>query len=59
MSSIEEWGLEDISDRNVEVAKNIQKLLKNWINDYDNDTNIPDQEALKIIEEYRRKGWIS
>lgn len=59
----EDWGLNDIADRDTETSKLIQNILSKWVNDYDQQSNQnsseePSEEDLKRIEEYRAKGWL-
>lgn len=59
----EDWGLNDIADRDTEISILIQNILSKWVNDYDQQSNQnsseePSEEDLKRIEEYRAKGWL-
>lgn len=60
LSSRNDWNLEDIDNRDEEIATSIQNLFNKWINDYDNNKKIctPSEEELKMIEQLRAKGLI-
>ena len=59
----DDWNLDDITDRDSDVATAIQALLVNWIKNYDDGVEIidvgPTLEDLKKIEEFRSKGWLN
>ena len=58
--AIDDWKLENIDDRDKIIAETISNVLLRWINDYDlkNKENLPSEEDLRKIEEFRTKGWI-
>lgn len=53
-----DWTLDDILERDIELTNLIKNVLINWINAYDNKKETPTCEDLKKIEEYRSKGWL-
>lgn len=61
--STSDWKLDNIYERDVEVMTELIKKFNDWnnLNYYDSQTNIeqPTQEELKLIEEFRKKGFIN
>lgn len=60
-STFEDWVTNNIEARDIEVAEEIQNTLNNWVNNYDKtnfNENLPTEEELKQIEEFRKKGFI-
>lgn len=63
ISDVQEWNMDSIMKRDVRVSDSITKILKNWNNDYINNSdkthsNKPSAEDLARIEEFKKKGWI-
>lgn len=59
----DDWNLNNIDTRDEKVAEIIQNALISWINAYDLNNkqfnnNLPSEEDLKKIEEFRAKGWL-
>lgn len=63
-SNLVDWNLESIVNRDREVCDKIIKTLKRWHDDYLNilvgcaEEDIPSEEDLACIEEFKKKGWI-
>lgn len=56
-----DWTLGNIKHRDEMVSAEILQLLQTWETDYqnsENNTNIPSQEELALIEKFKNKGWI-
>lgn len=56
-----DWTLGNIKHRDEMVSSEIMRLLQTWEADYqnsENNTNIPSQEELALIEKFKNKGWI-
>lgn len=63
ISDVQDWNMDSIMKRDVRVSDSITKILKNWNNDYINNSdktqsNKPSAEDLARIEEFKKKGWI-
>ncbi len=61
-SNFEEWGLNNIDARDIEVANTIQKELKKWIKAYDanlyiQENNNTDDEVLSMIKKLEAEGY--
>lgn len=59
-----DWGLDSIIERDVYVSNEIRKILDKWDNEYlrmyagNNETDVPSEEDLARIKDYKKKGWI-
>ncbi len=60
VTSIEnDWTLGNISHRDDIIVTEILELLNKWDNEYfKTDDKSPSLEELKMIEEFKKKGWI-
>lgn len=61
--NINEWELENISERDIRICDTIKNIFDEWNSNYINynikkNLNIPSDEEKAKIEEFRRKGWI-
>ncbi len=61
--NINEWELENISERDIRICDIIKNIFDEWNSNYINynikkNLNIPSDEEKAKIEEFRRKGWI-
>lgn len=62
-SEIVEWNIDSIMKRDIRVSDSIMALLNKWNDDYlHNPINVteemPTEEDLARIEEFKKKGWI-
>lgn len=56
-----DWTLGNIEHRDKIVASEIMQLLQDWESDYQknrNNTAMPSEEDLAMIEKFKQKGWI-
>lgn len=57
-----DWTLDNITERDLEVSEKIMEILANWNNEYQikNSSNWhqPSAEQLQQIELFKQKGWI-
>lgn len=64
-SSIDEWNLNNITNRDIEICKKIRSIFAKWVNDYDSTTITQDgspvatPEEQLMIEKLRKRGLIS
>lgn len=63
VSSIQEWSLEHITERDIRVSDEIMEMLQKWNDSYeraddDGEENQPTPEELAMIERFKNKGWI-
>jgi hypothetical protein len=64
MSEVTEWDLDSIMKRDIRVSDSVIEILKTWNNAYLNIPTepsveeIPSEEDLARIEEFKKKGWI-
>ena len=61
--NINEWELDNISERDIRICDAIKNIFDEWNSNYINynikkNLNIPSDEEKAKIEEFRRKGWI-
>lgn len=61
--NINEWELDNISERDIRICDAIRNIFDEWNSNYINynikkNLNIPSDEEKAKIEEFRRKGWI-
>lgn len=62
-SEIVEWNIDSIMKRDIRVSDSIMALLTKWDDNYLNNPinvteEIPTEEDLARIEEFKKKGWI-
>jgi hypothetical protein len=61
-SSINEWGLDDITERDIAISGSLIALIKSWNDGYvaDDTTNPtePTAEQKALIDTFKRKGWV-
>jgi hypothetical protein len=62
-SEIIEWNIDSIMKRDIRVSDSIMALLTRWNDNYLHNSIIvteemPTEEDLARIEEFKKKGWI-
>ena len=60
-SAIQEWGLDDISERDVHVSESLIKTLCTWSKEYAHPNVVssePTSEQLEMIRQFRENGWV-
>ena len=62
-SIIDNWNLDSITERDLRITDIIVKTLKRWKNEYMDQSSgdqkeMPTEEQLAQIEEFKKKGWI-
>lgn len=62
-SIIDNWNLDSITERDLRITDIIVKTLKRWNNEYmaqssSEQKEMPTEEQLAQIEEFKKKGWI-
>lgn len=62
-SNIDNWNLDSITERDFRITDIIVKALKRWNNEYmaqssNDQKEMPTEEQLAQIEEFKKKGWI-
>ena len=62
-SNVDNWDLDSITERDLRIADIIVKALKRWNDEYmaqssENQKEMPTEEELAQIEEFKKKGWI-
>ena len=63
-SDIMDWNLDSILKRDIRVSDEVIKILNRWNNEYldasnkEDKTEVPSEEDLARIEEFKKKGWI-
>lgn len=62
-SNIDNWNLDSITERDFRITDIIVKTLKRWNNEYmaqssNDQKEMPTEEQLAQIEEFKKKGWI-
>ena len=63
-SSIHEWSLEDITERDVIVSEQLKTILEKWNADYQRADHPqeaqegPTPEQLEMIRRFRENGWV-
>ncbi|MBS5802703.1 MAG: DUF262 domain-containing protein [Brachyspira sp.] len=61
MQNSNDWILDDISERDSELTTKIISILKKWSSDYTSrniSENLPSEDDIKRIQQYRENGWI-
>lgn len=63
-SDVMDWNVDSIMKRDIRVSDEVVKILNRWNNEYLNipgdeeKTELPSEEDLARIEEFKKKGWI-
>jgi hypothetical protein len=62
-SNVDNWDLDSITERDLRITDIIVKTLKRWNNEYmaqssGDQKEMPTEEQLAQIEEFKKKGWI-
>ena len=63
-SEVMEWNLDSIIKRDLRISDEMAKIFTRWNNEYLNfpidkeKAEVPSEEDLDQIEEFKRKGWI-
>ena len=58
---IQEWSLDDITERDVRVSELLQQTMTTWNNEYiqsPTPRNAPTPEQLEMIRKFRENGWV-
>lgn len=58
---IQEWSLDDITERDVHVSELLQQTMTAWNNEYvqsPTPANEPTPEQLEMIRKFRENGWV-
>lgn len=63
MSIADDWTLDSIHQRDIQISDCIINILQKWNKEYltdapEQESDIPTQEDLDKIAEFKRKGWI-
>lgn len=63
MSIADDWTLDSIHQRDIQISDCIINILQKWNEEYltdapEQESDIPTQEDLDKIAEFKRKGWI-
>lgn len=59
-----DWNVDSIMKRDIRVSDEVVKILNRWNNEYLNipgdeeKAELPSEEDLARIEEFKKKGWI-
>ena len=63
-SEVMEWDLDSIMKRDLRISDEMAEIFARWNSEYLNFTidkekaDVPSEEDLAQIEEFKRKGWI-
>ncbi len=63
-SDITDWNMDSIMKRDIRISDEIIAILNRWNNEYlnilvvDSKAEIPSEDDLARIEEFKKKGWI-
>ena len=63
-SEVADWNMDSIMKRDIRVSDEIIKTLNRWNNEYlnipveESEAEVPSEEDLARIEEFKKKGWI-
>lgn len=63
-SDVMDWNVDSIMKRDIRVSDEVVKILNRWNNEYLNipgdeeKAELPSEEDLARIEEFKKKGWI-
>lgn len=64
ISDVMDWNVDSIMKRDIRVSDEVVKILNRWNNEYLNipgdeeKAELPSEEDLARIEEFKKKGWI-
>ena len=64
ISDVTDWNLDSIMKRDIRVSDEVAKILNRWNNEYlnipveEDNEELPSDEDLARIEEFKKKGWI-
>lgn len=64
ISDVTDWNLDSIMKRDIRVSDEVAKILNRWNNEYlnipveEDNEELPSEEDLARIEEFKKKGWI-
>lgn len=64
ISDVMDWNLDSIMKRDIRLSDEVAKILNRWNNEYlnipveENKEELPSDEDLARIEEFKKKGWI-
>lgn len=64
ISNVMDWNVDSIMKRDIRVSDEVVKILNRWNNEYLNipgdeeKAELPSEEDLARIEEFKKKGWI-
>ena len=59
-SNVEEWGLDDITERDIHISESLLKLMKTWDKEYSSGDSAagPTPEQLEMIRKFKENGWV-
>ncbi|MCR4638956.1 DUF262 domain-containing HNH endonuclease family protein [Ruminococcus sp.] len=61
-SAINEWSLDDITERDIQIANDIKSIIEKWKNDYQVPIQAtisePTDEQKAMIEQFKKNGWV-
>ncbi|WP_293828871.1 DUF262 domain-containing HNH endonuclease family protein [uncultured Phascolarctobacterium sp.] len=63
-SDVMDWNVDSIMKRDIRVSDEVVKILNRWNNEYlnipvdEDKAELPSEEDLARIEEFKKKGWI-
>ena len=61
-STIPEWGLDDITERDITISSTVIALINDWNKCYSSDispaSDKPTEEQRALIEKFKRNGWV-
>ena len=64
ISDVMDWNLDSIMKRDIRLSDEVAKILNRWNNEYlnipveEDNEELPSEEDLARIEEFKKKGWI-
>lgn len=59
-SNVEEWGLDDITERDIHISESLLKLMETWNKEYSSGDSAagPTPEQLEMIRKFKENGWV-
>ena len=59
-SNVEEWGLDDITERDIHISESLLKLMETWNKEYSSGDSAagPTPEQLEMIRKLKENGWV-
>lgn len=61
-SEITEWGLDDITERDLQISNDIKAFIEKWKKDYldpvQQKSSEPTAEEKAMIEQFKKNGWV-